>query len=330
MFVDASARAIRSDRKGAGPEEKEELATIIFDIQRFSVSDGPGIRTTVFMKGCPLRCPWCHNPESQHPFPEVMFFESKCIGCGRCREACPRGAISPDPSLCVDRRLCDNCGKCAQACPSNALVLSGTLMTVSDVMRQVEKDAPFYKASGGGVTLSGGEPTMHPEFAAALASFCRERGLHVALDTCGFAARGTFARLIEHVDLVLFDVKHTNPERHKNLTGADAEPIIDNLYEVAERGVATVIRVPVIPGCNDTTDNVHKLAHLVRQLLDLGGNITCIDLLPYHRLGEAKYKALGRPYSLGGIQTSDRAWIEELRSTLSEAQLGIPVLVSTA
>lgn len=315
MPVDS--RAGETWHEGHSHNDKGELKGVIFDIQRFSVHDGPGIRTTVFLKGCPLRCLWCHNPESQSPVPEIMFFGSKCIGCGRCQEVCPRDAIMMDSVSRVNRELCDNCGICADSCPSGALVLSGRVVSVSDVMVEVDQDVLFYDTSGGGVTLSGGEPTMQLDFAVALAAACKAKGYHVAIDTCGFVAREEFVRLLRQADLLLFDVKHIDSEEHRRLTGVDNGLILDNLCEAARRGVDLIVRVPVIPGCNDTKRNVQGITEFVMRLARLRENIKGIELIPYHRLGERKYQALGRCYPLAGIAPPDHAAFENLRQMVT-------------
>jgi pyruvate formate lyase activating enzyme len=268
---------------------------LIFDIQRYSIHDGSGIRTLVFMKGCPLHCRWCCNPESQSTIPELALFPSRCIGCGSCREACQDAAVTPEESggFVTDRSLCQTCGRCVEACPTDARVLRGRRASVADVLSEVERDQIFYRTSGGGVTISGGEPLLQATFTAALLKACRDRGIDTAIETCGQAPWEDFTLVLAHTDSVLFDIKHVDTITHRRLTGVGNELIFANLRRVARSGARVVLRLALVPGYNADADSVRGVAALARELA-----IAELHLLPYHRLGESKYRALGRSYPL--------------------------------
>ena len=286
-----------------------DCAGLIFDVKRFAVHDGPGLRTTVFLKGCPLTCEWCHSPESQSPAPEVMVDVDRCIGCGECVANCPRGAIS-EPGR-IDRAACDGCGVCAEGCYADALELIGRMVTVSEVLGEVEKDRLLFEVSGGGVTLSGGEPAVQPGFAASLLRSLKEHGYHTALDTCGQCGWGTLNGLLANVDLVLYDVKHMDPETHLKHTGASNEQIMDNLERTLGLGKRVWIRVPLIPGVNDDDSHLHRLGKYL-------GNLSAesVQVLPYHVLGVPKYEGLDRRYGLGGVAPHDGVRLREVRDLL--------------
>jgi len=282
--------------------EAVALTGSVFDIQRFSIHDGPGIRTTVFLKGCPLRCQWCHNPESWLRTPQVLFYAAKCIACGRCRDACPvQGAIVPGADRRLVREFCTDCGLCAEACVAEALVQCGREMTVADVVAEVEKDRPFYETSGGGMTVSGGEPLLQAEFTIALLGAARQAGLHTALDTCGQCEEGAFRRAAEVAHVVLFDLKVIDPARHRELTGVDNNSILANLAVLGRTATAAVIRVPVIPGCTDDEGNIREIARLAAAL----PNLLEVNLMRYHRLGESKWKQLGLPQPMSRREPPD-------------------------
>jgi len=264
--------------------------TLIFDIEKFAVHDGPGIRTVVFMKGCPLHCLWCHNPESQSFKPELLFYSGKCTRCGNCAAACPQACHTVSEAGHVfGRGKCVGCGRCAESCPADALKLCGRQMSVDEVMAEVLKDQVFYRNSGGGITLSGGEPLAHFAFASALLKAAKAAGIHTAVETSGFAPWERILELLELVDLWLWDVK-ASPEKHEKLTGVPWEPILANLEKLAGSGAAIMLRCPLVPGINDEDAQLIRIAELADRL----GCVQRIDLEPYHPLGEGKNLALGR------------------------------------
>lgn len=282
-------------------EDYLHIAAPIFNIQSYSIHDGPGIRVTVFIKGCPLQCIWCANPESNLVKPQLMTYQSKCTGCGRCIFACPRRAISLAADngkvyAVTDRKVCRDCGECVPACPADAREIAGKEMTVREVLGIILKEKLFLEASGGGMTLSGGEALMHPEFAEALFFASQQEGLHTAVESCGFAGRETIDRVFKYVNLALLDIKHMDSSVHKELTGVSNEPILENIryvYHVLKKEVT--IRIPVIPGYNDSTENISATAKFVHD--ELGPDVG-INLLPYHRMGESKKLSLGKTADL--------------------------------
>ncbi|HSC72020.1 MAG TPA: glycyl-radical enzyme activating protein [Candidatus Methylomirabilis sp.] len=288
---------------------------LIFDIQRFSIHDGSGIRTLVFLKGCPLRCVWCCNPESQATTPELALFLSRCIGCGACEEACPNRAVSRDGAagLVTERSLCEICGRCVEVCPAEARVLRGRRASVKEVLCEVERDDLFYRTSGGGVTVSGGEPLLQADFVAELLKVCRQRGIDTAIETCGHAPWEDFARVLAHTDTVLFDVKHADPLAHRRFTGVGNELILANLRQAVKSGVRVVLRLPLVPGVNADAGTVRSIASLAREL-----GIAELHLLAYHRLGESKYQALGLSYPLQDLTPPTPEQIEALRRVAEE------------
>jgi glycyl-radical enzyme activating protein len=262
----------------------------IFDIQRFSIHDGPGIRTTVFLKGCPLHCLWCHNPEGIPTTDQLSFLPDKCIGCGYCFRACPNVAHTSDgEEHILNRELCQVCGKCAEECCAKALEIVGRDISVTEVLAEVLRDRPFYETSGGGMTLSGGEPMLQIDFSEALLKAAKEEGLHCALETCGQTEWSRYERVLSHVDLFLFDIKETDPVRHKEYTGADNALILANIKKLHDSGAAMIMRLPTIPGLNDRPEHFQTVAKLVKTLPNLQG----VEVMPYHRLGLSKEQRFG-------------------------------------
>jgi len=268
---------------------------IVFDIRKYSIHDGPGIRTTVFFKGCPLHCWWCHNPEGQSPEVEIILRSARCIRCGACVEACPHGAARlGETGPEVQRERCERCGECTLVCNAEARQVVGREMTVAQAMAEVERDIPFYDESGGGVTLSGGEPLAQRDFALGLLEACKEREIHTALDTCGFASWDTFERVRGHVDLFLYDLKVVNDARHRQFTGISNSLILTNLQELSERGHPILLRMPIIPGVNDDEVNIRQTGEFVASL----PRSHSLELLPYHHAATSKYAGLGHEYPL--------------------------------
>lgn len=274
-----------------------DIQGTVFDIQRFSLHDGPGIRTIVFLKGCPLSCQWCSNPESQESSPVVMYKQSDCLHCGRCVAACGRKAINFNNKTFIDRSLCSACGECVNACPSGALVLKGKKMTVQQVMIELKKDATTYRRSGGGITLSGGEPLVQYTFAGELLKACQAQGWDTAIETTGCGSEAAVEEVIPYVDTVLLDIKHMNPEKHKQYTGVSNDLILKNAQMISQIS-RTVVRVPVIPGFNYSEEEIEAIAEFAKTLR----GVRTIHLLPYHTFGENKYNLLGRDYGLEGVK----------------------------
>jgi glycyl-radical enzyme activating protein len=292
---------------------------MIFDIQRTSLHDGPGIRTAVFLKGCPLRCAWCHNPESQSKTKEISFRPESCAACGECVKTCQHGAHGiVDGIHMYDRALCQQCGDCIETCLYEALKLAGKEQTVEEVMAVVLRDRPFYEQSGGGLTVTGGEPMLQAEFTLALLKAARAEGLHTCLDTCGWTSQRLYKKVLPFVDLFLFDYKATDPKIHKKWTGVSNELILSNLDFLIQQGASLRLRCPLIPGVNDTPGHLAGIAALSERYPELDG----IDLMAYHNVGNAKYERYGLINPLPGLKTTEestkQAWLESLHSLGSE------------
>ena len=269
----------------------------VFNIQKFCINDGPGIRTTVFLKGCMLDCKWCHNPESKQRAPQILLHADKCIGCGECAKVCRRGLHSfADGAHLFERTACIGCGECAEVCVG-ALELCGYERNVDEVMAEVIKDAAFYKNSGGGMTLSGGEPFMQHEFALELLKSAKERGLHTCIETCGYVDSKILEKFIPYVDMFLWDIKETDDERHKQYTGVSNAKILSNLALLNEKGASVVLRCPLIPGYNLRDEHLYAIGELAESL----DCVVRVDVEPYHPLGASKSQALGIDYPLGDM-----------------------------
>lgn len=272
----------------------------IFDIQRFCLDDGPGIRTTVFLKGCMLRCAWCHNPESLSAKVQLAYYDNKCVKCGTCRAVCPHGVHSFTESgeHQVDHSACVACGQCVKACPADALALLGRTAEAADVIEQVMKDEAYYRHSGGGVTFSGGEPTMQYEFLKELLQLAKERGLHTCMETNGTLDPARMKALLPYLDLVLLDYKMTDEAMHKQYIGIGRAPVLRTFALLAEENQPVVLRAPIIPGLNDNEE--HFAA--IRALKAKYPNIQRAQVMPYHTIGKGKYGEIGLPYSLASLK----------------------------
>lgn len=292
----------------------------VFNVMRYSVRDGPGLRTTVFLKGCPLRCRWCHNPESQAAGREIVFREERCIACGACAEACPEGAIAASQGE-KPRQVgrCLACGACVEACPSEARQAIGRELTTDELMEEIRKDLAFYQESGGGVTFSGGEPLAQPDFLEAVLEACRGDGIHTAVDTSGAVPYELFERILPYVDLFLYDLKLMDDARHTRETGASNRPILENLRKLARAGRRITIRIPVVPGINDDDDNISATGRFVASLPD----VLDVQLLPYHKTGEGKYRLLNREVDEPPLEPPEPETLDRVTAELERFDLRI-------
>ena len=296
------------------------MTGVIFDIKRYSIHDGPGIRTTIFLKGCPLSCWWCHNPESQSAFSEVIYRPDRCIGCGACEAVCPVGAIAlTQRGYVADPDRCTGCGECARVCPAEAREMIGRVVNVEDILKEIEKDVLFFDESGGGVTFSGGEPLSQPGFLAEILKACSERDIHTVVDTCGFAPREAFEKIEPFVRLFLFDLKIMDPEIHRNFTSVSNELILSNLQWLSDQGAKVIIRIPVIPGVNDNDENMEATGKFLAGFPSRPE----VNLLPYHASAREKYRRFGIPYRMADISPSSGERMKELSDRL--AQFGLAV-----
>lgn len=297
------------------------VSGFLFAVDQTATHDGPGLRMTVYLKGCRLRCLWCHSPESLNPRPEIVWYQRRCVRCGACVEACPEGLRSFDPLAgeTLKRDACRLCEACVRACRSKALEVKGYRATAGEVVDEAVRLLPFFRRTGGGVTLTGGEPAAQPDFAHALLALCRDAGIHTAVETTGFAAWPVLERLAAVTDLFLYDLKHADPAAHRDFCGVPLRPILDNLRRLLETGADVVIRVPLIPGCNDSPEIVAAIARLA---LDCGA--TKISLLPFNPATGGKYSWLQRPNPLPSASKQSPAELSFLVSCLPSALTLIP------
>ena len=298
----------------------------VFKIERYSLHNGPGIRTTLFLKGCPLRCQWCGNPESQRGADDIMYNSDLCLpGCRECIAACPIEAIHKELSdpIIIARERCHVCGQCARVCPTGALSHIGLEISVEDAFRELCRDLPFYNTSDGGITISGGEPLQQPDFVLELLKKCKEHHIHTVLDTCGYGQWSDFANILAYTDVVFYDLKLVDPDKHKQYTGVSNELILKNLRQLArDRGSSLVIRVPLIPGINDSQTDIEKLCHFLGAI-----SLQRVDILPYHRLGKDKYRMLERTYPLENLEVPTKAQVDSLRLCLMTKGAEVKVIV---
>ena len=288
---------------------------LIFNIQRYTINDGPGIRTEIFMKGCPLRCRWCSNPEGQKLAREPGVYSSKCVSekkCGFCIEACRQQALlfGEERIVGIDRSKCIGCTQCVDACPSDAVKRWGENMLLSDVMALIERDRTYYERSGGGVTVSGGEPLVQKDFTRELLKACREAGIHTCLESTFYADWETVADTVQYADLIISDIKHMNSEIHKKYTDVGCEKILENLKRLAFEGHDMILRIPVIPGINDDMENVGRTADYIEN--NIGERLKTLQLLSFMRMGEEKYRSLGRTYEMKDLEFDRKEFQEKV------------------
>jgi glycyl-radical enzyme activating protein len=292
----------------------------IFDIQRFSIHDGPGIRTTVFMKGCTLNCAWCHNPESIHKGKQIQTYFSKCIGCGKCFDTCINGAhIIVDGERIYNRELCEVCGRCVSECYSGSIVMTGRDIESDELIQEIAADIPFYKDSGGGVTFSGGEPLMQSEFVAKTLKKCKERGINTAVDTAGNIPYSAFEEVMPFTDIFLYDMKAMDDELHRDLTGASNKLLLENLLKLDGEGIPIRIRIPVITGANDTDENYIEMIEYLKTMKNIEG----VEPLAYHSLGAGKLESLGKSDSLKLFETPGVGRMRYIRKLFSDAGFNV-------
>jgi len=301
----------------------EQLQGLISGIERFALHDGPGIRTLVFMKGCPLRCLWCSSPQTQKQSPEILYDATTCQKYGECTGACPAEAMvmSEEEGIRIDREACTGCGECVEVCPNNALESVGIHITVDELFEEVKKDSSFYRRSGGGVTMGGGEPTMQHDVAAGLLEKCHRHYIHTAMETCGYVEWQYLDKLLAHLDLVYVDIKHMDALAHKDITGVSNELILENTERISALR-PMIIRTPIVPGYNDSDDNITLTAKFAA---GLGENLKRIELLPYHQLGVQTYAELGREYRLTGLEPPSNDHMKRLKKIIESCGVAVHI-----
>lgn len=299
---------------------------LITEIQRFCLQDGPGFRTTLFFKGCPLKCPWCHNPETQNPKKELYYYSERCSHCTRCVRVCPTGACSMDtgrdntPRLSFNRKKCIRCMECVNACLSGARAIAGQELTLGEMMQEAMADMPFFKNSGGGVTISGGDPLLFPEFTHALAIKLKENGIHVGLETSCFQRWDKILPLLDYIDLFLVDIKTLIPEKHKDVIGWPLDPILENIHRLVESGADLRIHLPIIPDFNDSKEDFSAYQAFLSRIAD---KLVGVDILPFHVYGAGKYGFLGRhdTYTYKNTKQLPAKRVAPLANALKQARI---------
>ena len=288
------------------------ISGLVTNIQGYSIHDGPGIRTVVFLKGCSLECQWCSNPECISPHPEVGFVKALCTRCGDCAEVCPNGALDYQAGELprIDRARCDGCGICCSACSYQALVLYGKAMNAEEIFEAVSRDKMFYETSGGGITASGGEPLLQSQLVSDLFQKCHQDGIHTCIETSGYVAESALKQVLPYTDYILYDLKCMNSEKHRRFTGKPNDLILSNARIAAESGVETLFRMPLVPGINDDEQNIRETADFLH---GLGNNVLRIELMPYHRLGKGKYESLDRTYPLPDVTSPEPEHLELIK-----------------
>lgn len=305
-----------------------ERKAFIFNKQKYNMYDGPGVRTLVFFKGCPLRCKWCSNPEGLERKYQIMFKPTTCVSCGSCVPVCPQKihSISSSGEHIIDRSIdCIGCGQCVEACIPDALKIAGEQVPISELLEYVEQDRAFYDQSGGGVTLGGGEVTSQPEAAINLLQACKQEGLHTAIETCGYTKKETILRFAEYVDLFLFDLKHIDPDRHFELTGVRNEMILENLEELIMKRNHVKVRMPMLKGINDSEAEIRGVIEFLKPFREFK-NFEGIDLLPYHKLGVNKYVQLGMDYPIEGDPSLDDVDLDRIEGWIREYDFPVSVI----
>jgi len=295
---------------------------LIFDIKRYAIHDGPGIRTTVFFKGCPFSCWWCHNPESLEIAPQSLYSKERCIGCGQCAIICPSGALVAAPAgVLTKQALCEYCGTCALICPAEAREIAGKYLSVENLMAIIEKDILFYDESGGGATFSGGEPLLQADFLLELLKACGRRDIHRAIDTTGYADTNLLMKIARETELFLFDIKLMDPQKHKQYTGVSNRKILHNLERLAREAVAITIRIPLIPGINDDDENITRTGTYISRL----PGVDNVDILPYHEAARYKYLKISANYNAKNILPPTRDRLSAVAQRLESFDLKVKI-----
>jgi len=295
---------------GVSEPRNTPMKRLVLSVARMTIHNGPGLRNVIYFKSCPLRCQWCSTPESQNAPPELAVYQNKCIRCDHCVAACPLNAISlTNQAVRISRAVCNNCGKCVEVCYAEALRLLGRPMTVEDLVAEARKDIAFYRRSGGGVVVSGGEPLLSPDFTLRLLKALAEEGISVGVDTSGYVPWSSIEPILPYVDFFLWDIKHMDPERHRQLTGVDNRLILANAQSLSQRHSPLYVRFPVIPGCNDSVDNIKATCAFAAGLSSVLG----FDLIPLHHLGKARYESLDRAYQIADLHLIPDSALQDMK-----------------